>query len=68
MAEGATKTSETTGWPDLGYAECYSHNASFPYVGGSYDGGARVGLFYAYVNIYSYYSGSGCCARLSFRG
>ena len=67
VAEGATITSETTGWPDHGYVHCSSY-ASFPYVGGDYEDGARVGLFYAYVDNPTTFSGRASCARLSFRG
>ena len=68
VAEGATKTSETTGWPDRGLAGNSSSRAYFPRVGGACDDGADVGLFYANVTNYSVYSNSYCCARLSFRG
>ena len=68
VAEGATTTSETTGWPDVGYAHCTSSYAYFPIVGGRYDRGARVGVFYATGNLDSTASLSDCCARLSFRG
>lgn len=68
VAEGATKTSNTTGWPDGARALSYSSRASFPIVGGGYGNGANVGLFYALVNFGSTFSGSEFCARLSFRG
>ena len=68
VAEGATTTSETTGWPDRGLAGCSSSRAYFPRVGGACNDGADVGLFYANVTNYSVYSNSYCCARLSFRG
>ena len=68
VAEGATETSNTTGWPDLGYASRLSSRASFPYVGGSCNDGAKVGLFYAEVGYGSAGSYSNSCARLSFRG
>lgn len=68
VAEGATKTSETTGWPDYGHAYHHPSSALFPRVGGTYDDGARVGLFYAYVRNHSVYSEFNYCARLSFRG
>ena len=68
VAEGATETSETTGWPDYGTAYYSSSRASFPQVGGNYSDGASVGLFYASVDITSAYSNSDFCARLSLRG
>lgn len=68
VAEGATETSETTGWPDDGYALYGSDRAYFPCVGGTHDDGARVGLFCAVVNYSSTRSGNNFCARLSFRG
>lgn len=68
VAEGATTTSETTGWPDNGRGYCSSSYAYFPSVGGVYDYGAGVGLFFARVNTSSTVSGSNYCARLSFRG
>ena len=68
MAEDATTTSETTGWPDLGYASYDSSSARFPFVGGNYNSGAKVRLFHAFVNAYSTNSSSYYCARLSFRG
>ena len=68
VAEGATTTSETTGWPDSGGVTYSSSIAYFPRVGGAYDDGARVGLFFAYVRNTSADSGSYYCARLSFRG
>ena len=68
VSDGSSGASETTGWSDYGYAGYNSSNAYFPYVGGSFRGGARVGLFYADVNKYSNDSGSYYCARLSFRG
>lgn len=61
--------SETTGWADPGYADCYSSYANFPEVGGNYRSNAGiVGLFYAYLQERSTFSGSSSCARLSFRG
>lgn len=68
VAESATSTSETTGWPDRGFADYYTSYATFPLVGGRYDLGAIAGLFYAFVFRGSTYSNSACCARLSFRG
>ena len=68
VAEGATKTSETTGWPDYGYATYGSSYANFPYIGGNYGDGTGVGLFRAYVQVRSTTSLSDACARLSFRG
>lgn len=68
VAEGATTTSGTTGWPDDDYANCNSSYAYFSSVGGAYIEGASVGLFCASVNISSTDSGSSFCARLSFRG
>ena len=68
VAEGATTTSETTGWPDWGYADCHSSRAYFPLVGGTYNAGASVGLFYAYISNGSPGSNNRYCARLSFRG
>lgn len=68
VADGATTTSETTGWSDLGDASYSSSYAYFPAVGGLYDGGASVGLFFAAVNPVSAGSDSRFCARLSFRG
>ena len=68
VAEGATGTSETTGWPDIGFAHYNSSNANLPIVGGCYDRGARAGVFYATFNLISTISYSRCCARLSFRG
>ena len=67
-AEGATTTSETTGWPDYGGASYVSSYAYFPIVGGAYNGGAYVGLFCASVNYSSPHSIRYFCARLSFRG
>ena len=68
VAEGATTTSGTTGWPDKGYTGWSTKQACFPRVGGFYSDGAGVGLFYAYVNASSFGSDSYYCARLSFRG
>ena len=68
VAQGATKTSDTTGWPDIGFANCISSCAFLSDVGGCYNVGARVGLFYASVANYSNNSYSYFCARLSFRG
>ena len=68
VAEGATTTSETTGWPDFGSVSYFTSGAYFPYVGGRYDGGAAVGLFCARVYYSSTNSGGNFCARLSFRG
>lgn len=68
VAEGATTTSETTGWPDHDYATYSSSYAHFLYVGGAYGDGAYVGLFCAYVDYKSINSHSYRCARLSFRG
>lgn len=68
VAEGATITSETTGWPDRGRSDCSSSRAYFPYVGGCSGDGAEAGLFYAVVYYSSVYSSGGYCARLSFRG
>ena len=68
VAEGATTTSETTGWPDKSYTTCSSSFAVFPLVGGDYKDGARAGLFYVVVNTYSTFSNNTYCARLSFRG
>lgn len=71
VAEGATKASETTGWPDHTFVDSNTINAFFPGVGGRYSDGASVGLFFAYVffdSFCSISSISGCCARLSFRG
>lgn len=68
MAEGATTTSETTGWPDSSYAYYHSSTAYFPFVGGYFDGGASAGLFCARVDRNSIGSDSNYCARLSFRG
>ena len=68
VAEGATTTSETTGWPDRGSAGYDEHCAFFPFVGGCYDVGTTVGLFFALVSDVSYFSNRYSCARLSFRG
>lgn len=68
VAEGATDTSETTGWPDIGYAYYGSSYANFPIVGGRCIDGAYVGLFYAIVSYDSTHSTIDYCARLSFRG
>ena len=68
VAEGATTTSENTGWPDTGFAHYNSSNANFLIVGGGYDRGARAGVFYATFNLTSTNPYSDCCARLSFRG
>ena len=68
VAEGATTTSETTGWPDYGRANYYSSYAFFAYVGGFFNDGARAGLFFARVYNASTSSSGYYCARLSFRG
>ena len=68
VAEGATTTSETTGWPDVGRAFNLSSFAYFPRVGGYYNYGAAVGLFFVNINNDSTSSDSDYCARLSFRG
>lgn len=68
VAEGATITSETTGWPDWGYAYYGSSYAYFPSVGGRCIDGAQVGLFYAIVSNDSTRHNTDYCARLSFRG
>lgn len=68
VAEGATETSGTTGWPDKGYAGWSTKQACFPRVGGSNLDSADVGLFNAYVNASSFSYNSNYCARLSFRG
>ncbi len=68
VASGSSAASDTTGWPDLGFASYYSSYASFPSVGGTCNDGAGAGLFYAYVYVSSTGSGSYCAARVSFRG
>ena len=68
VAEGATTTSETTGWPDRGHANNYSSYAYFPDVGGHYYGDVHVGLFCALSINNSTYSNGYSCTRLSFRG
>ena len=64
----SSAASETTGWPDYGYALYHSSRACFPVVGGYCGGDARVGLFYAYISSNSTASASNHCTRLSFRG
>ena len=68
VSHGSSKASNTTCWPDLGYAANDLGYAYFPYVGGYCGGGASIGLFCARVAYRSPYSNSGCCTRLSFRG
>lgn len=68
VSNGSSTASETTCWPDYGDADCDTAYAYFPCVGGYYNDGARVGLFYARVHFTSSYSDGACCTRLSFRG
>ena len=68
ISHDSSAASNTTCWPDYGYASYYSSYAFFSSVGGFYNDGARAGLFFARV-YYSSASSSGYfCARLSFRG
>ena len=68
ISSDSLAASGTTGWSDRGNAYCDSSYASFPSMGGTYNGGASVGLFYAYISNGSPGSNNRYCARLSFRG
>lgn len=68
VASGSSSASDTTGWPDNGYANYGSSFAHFPSVGGNFIRGTVAGLFCAYVSYYSTSGNSSCAARISFRG